>query len=50
MEQLKFKKLDYSVKKEDGTEEIKKSEGKLPIRATSSSAGLDLYSYYSRSR
>lgn len=23
MEQLKFKKLDYSVKKEDGTEEIK---------------------------
>lgn len=43
MEQLKFKKLDYSVKKEDGTEEIKKSEGKLPIRATSSSAGLDLY-------
>ena len=43
MEQLKFKKLDYSVKKEDGTEEIKKSEGKLPTRATSSSAGLDLY-------
>ena len=31
MEQLKFKKLDYSVKKEDGTEEIKKSEGKLPL-------------------
>ena len=43
MEQLKFKKLYYSLKKEDGTEEIKKSEGKLPTRATSSSAGLDLY-------
>lgn len=43
MEQLKFKKLDYSVKKEDGTEEIKKSEGKLPTRATAGDAGLDLY-------
>lgn len=43
MEQLKFKKLDYSIKKEDGTEEIKKSEGKLPTRATEHDAGLDLY-------
>lgn len=43
MERLKFKKLDYSVKKEDGTEEIKKSEGKLPTRATAGDAGLDLY-------
>ena len=43
MEQLKFKKLDYTVKNEDGTEEVKKSEGKLPTRATANSAGLDLY-------
>lgn len=43
MEQLKFKKLDYTIKKEDGTEEIKKSEGKLPTRANSTDAGLDLY-------
>lgn len=44
MEQLKFKKVDYSVKSEDGVEEIKKSEGKLPTRATKGDAGLDLYS------
>lgn len=44
MQQLKFKKLDYSIKKEDGTEEIRKSEGKLPTRATAGDAGLDLYS------
>lgn len=43
MEQLKFKKLDYSVKNAEGVEEIKQSEGKLPTRATASSAGLDLY-------
>lgn len=43
MEQLKFKKLDYTVKNGDGTEEVKKSEGKLPTRATANSAGLDLY-------
>ena len=43
MEQLKFKKLDYTVKNEDGSEEVKKSEGKLPTRATANSAGLDLY-------
>lgn len=43
MEQLKFKKLDYSVKNEEGVEEIKKSEGKLPTRATAGDAGLDLY-------
>lgn len=43
MEQLKFKKLDYTIKKEDGTEEVIKSEGKLPTRATTGDAGLDLY-------
>ena len=44
MKELKFKKLDYTVKKEDGTEELIKSEGKLPTRATTGDAGLDLYS------
>lgn len=44
MEQLKFKKLDYSVKNAEGVEEIKKSEGVLPTRATAGDAGLDLYS------
>lgn len=44
MEMLKFKKVDYSVKKEDGSEEIKKSQGILPTRATAGDAGLDLYS------
>lgn len=43
MEQLKFKKLDYSVKNEEGVEEVKQSEGKLPTRATNHDAGLDLY-------
>lgn len=43
MERLKFKKLDYSVKNAEGVEEIKKSEGKLPTRATAGDAGLDLY-------
>ena len=43
MKELKFKKLDYTVKKEDGTEELIKSEGKLPTRATGASAGVDLY-------
>lgn len=43
MEQLKIKKLDYSVKNAEGVEEIKKSEGILPTRATEFSAGLDLY-------
>lgn len=43
MEQLKFKKVDYSVKKEDGSEEIKKSQAILPTRATTGDAGLDLY-------
>ena len=43
MKELKFKKLDYVVKKEDGTEELVKSEAKLPTRATSASAGVDLY-------
>lgn len=44
MERLKFKKLDYSVKNAEGVEEIKKSEGVLPTRATAGDAGLDLYS------
>lgn len=44
MNELKFKKLDYSIKNEDGTEEIKKSEGVLPTRAHATDAGLDLYS------
>jgi dUTP pyrophosphatase len=43
MERLKFKKLDYSVKNAEGVEEIKKSEGVLPTRATAGDAGLDLY-------
>lgn len=43
-DKLNFKKLDYTVKKEDGVEEIMKSQGVLPTRATSSDAGLDLYS------
>lgn len=43
MKELKFKKVDYSVKKEDGSEEILKSEGILPTRATAGDAGLDLY-------
>lgn len=44
MNELKFKKLDYSVKNEDGSEEIKKSEAVLPVRAHDTDAGLDLYS------
>lgn len=43
-DKLNFKKLDYTVKKEDGTEELMKSEGVLPTRATAGDAGLDLYS------
>lgn len=44
MKELKFKKVDYSVKNEEGVETIMKSEGKLPTRATAGDAGLDLYS------
>ena len=44
MKELKFKKLDYTITKEDGTTETVKSEGKLPTRATVGDAGLDLYS------
>lgn len=43
-DKLNFKKLYYTVKKEDGTEELIKSEGVLPTRATPGDAGLDLYS------
>ena len=44
MKELKFKKVDYSVKNEEGVETIMKSEGILPTRATVGDAGLDLYS------
>lgn len=44
MKELKFKKLDYSIKNEEGVETIMKSEGILPTRATAGDAGLDLYS------
>lgn len=44
MKELKFKKVDYSVKNEEGVETIMKSEGILPTRATAGDAGLDLYS------
>ena len=44
MKELKFKKVDYSVKNEEGVETIMKSEGVLPTRATAGDAGLDLYS------
>lgn len=44
MDELKFKKLDYTVKENENSEEVtKKSEGKLPTRAHSTDAGLDLY-------
>ena len=43
-DKLNFKKLDYTITKEDGTTETIKSEGKLPTRATAGDAGLDLYS------
>ena len=43
-DKLNFKKLDYTITKEDGTTETMKSEGKLPTRATAGDAGLDLYS------
>lgn len=44
MEQIKFKKLDYVTKDENGNEVTVKSEGVLPTRATVGSAGMDLYS------
>lgn len=44
MEQLKFKKLDYTVKDKDGNETKHASEGVLPSRSTNYSAGLDLWS------
>lgn len=44
MEQLKFKKLDYVIKDNDGNETKHASEGVLPSRSTEHSAGLDLWS------
>lgn len=44
MEQLKFKKVDYTTKDNEGNEISHKSEGVLPTRATNNDAGLDLYS------
>lgn len=44
MKELKFKKIDYTVKNEEGVEEVKKSEAVLPTRVTPGDAGLDLYS------
>lgn len=44
MKELKFKKLDFKIKDEQGNEVTAKSEGKLPTRATAGDAGLDLYS------
>lgn len=44
MKELKFKKLDYTVKNEEGVEATMASEGVLPTRATPGDAGLDLYS------
>ena len=44
MEQLKFKKLDYTVKDSEGNETKHASEGVLPTRATAGDAGLDLWS------
>ena len=44
MKELKFKKLDYTVKNEEGVEATMVSEGVLPTRATPGDAGLDLYS------
>lgn len=44
MEQIKFKKLDYVTKDENGNEITVKSEGVLPTRATAGDAGMDLYS------
>lgn len=41
--ELKFKKLDYTTKDEQGNETVHKSEGKLPTRATAGDAGLDVY-------
>ena len=43
-DKLNFRKLDYTITKEDGATETVKSEGKLPTRATAGDAGLDLYS------
>lgn len=43
-QQLKFKKLDYTIKDKDGVETKHASEGVLPTRSTLYSAGLDLWS------
>lgn len=41
--ELKFKKIDYTVKDADGKETTMPSQGKIPTRATDFSAGVDLY-------
>lgn len=41
--ELKFKKLNYTIKDEQGNEKEMESAGKLPTRSTEYSAGLDLY-------
>lgn len=42
--ELKFKKIDYPTLDKEGNDVTAKSEGKLPTKATSGSAGFDLYS------
>lgn len=42
--ELKFKKLDYISVDREGNDITAKSEGKLPTKATTGSAGFDLYS------
>ena len=42
-DKLNFKKLDYTIKNEEGVEATVKSMGILPTRATPGDAGLDLY-------
>lgn len=42
MKQIRFKKLDYSIKDKDGVETIKQSNGVLPKRKHITDAGYDL--------
>lgn len=43
IEELKFKKLNYTVKGEEGKDIEKESEAILPVRANNTDAGLDLF-------